>query len=114
MESRLSGHDIGFDLTAADDDEDTRHYAPAAYLADHSNDPAAVLEASDWSDVNTGNLAQALESLDERSRTILEERWLSDDKTTLHDLADRYGISAERIRQLEKNAIAKLRKNMLA
>jgi RNA polymerase sigma-32 factor len=114
MESRLSGHDIGFDLTSADDDEDTRHYAPAAYLADHSNDPAALLEASDWSDVNTGNLAEALESLDERSRTILEERWLSDDKTTLHDLADRYGISAERIRQLEKNAIAKLRKNMLA
>jgi RNA polymerase sigma-32 factor len=114
MESRLSGHDIGFDLTATDDDEDTRAYAPAAYLADNSTDPAVVLEASDWSDVNTGNLSNALESLDERSRTILEERWLSDDKTTLHDLADRYGISAERIRQLEKNAIDKLRKNMMA
>ena len=114
MESRLSGHDIGFDLTATDDDEDTRAYAPAAYLADNSTDPAVVLEASDWSDVNTGNLSNALESLDERSRTILDERWLSDDKTTLHDLADRYGISAERIRQLEKNAIDKLRKNMMA
>ena len=114
MESRLSGQDIGFDLTAADDDEDTRHYAPAAYLADNSTDPAVVLEASDWSDVNTGNLSEALESLDERSRTILEERWLSDGKTTLHDLADRYGVSAERIRQLEKNAINKLRKNMQA
>jgi RNA polymerase sigma-32 factor len=114
MESRLSGHDIGFDLTAADDDEDARAYAPAAYLADHSTDPAVVMEASDWSDVNTGNLSDALESLDERSRIILEERWLSDDKTTLHDLADRYGISAERIRQLEKNAIDKLRKNMMA
>ncbi|MDH5513710.1 MAG: RNA polymerase sigma factor RpoH [Gammaproteobacteria bacterium] len=114
MESRLSGQDIGFDLTAADDDEDTRQYAPAAYLADNSTDPAVVLEASDWSDVNTGNLSEALESLDERSRTILEERWLSDGKTTLHDLADRYGVSAERIRQLEKNAINKLRKNMQA
>ncbi len=114
MESRLSGQDIGFDLTAADDDEDTRHYAPAAYLADNSTDPAVVLEASDWSDVNTGNLSDALESLDDRSRTILEERWLSDGKTTLHDLADRYGVSAERIRQLEKNAINKLRKNMQA
>ncbi|HSG10337.1 MAG TPA: RNA polymerase sigma factor RpoH [Gammaproteobacteria bacterium] len=114
MESRLSGQDIGFDLTAADDDEDTRQYAPAAYLADNSTDPAVVLEASDWSDVNTGNLSDALESLDDRSRTILEERWLSDGKTTLHDLADRYGVSAERIRQLEKNAINKLRKNMQA
>ncbi len=114
MESRLSGQDIGFDLTAADDDEDTRQYAPAAYLADNSTDPAVVLEASDWSDVNTGNLSEALESLDDRSRTILEERWLSDGKTTLHDLADRYGVSAERIRQLEKNAINKLRKNMQA
>ena len=114
MESRLSGQDIGFDLTAADDDEDTRQYAPAAYLADNSTDPAVVLEASDWSDVNIGNLSDALESLDDRSRTILEERWLSDGKTTLHDLADRYGVSAERIRQLEKNAINKLRKNMQA
>ncbi|NNJ94151.1 MAG: RNA polymerase sigma factor RpoH [Halobacteria archaeon] len=114
MESRLSGHDIGFDLTAADDDEDTRHFAPAAYLADHSQDPARVLEQSDWSERNTSSLAEALVTLDERSRTILEERWLSEDKTTLHDLAARYGVSAERIRQVEKNAINKLKKTMLA
>ncbi|MGB5259850.1 MAG: RNA polymerase sigma factor RpoH [Gammaproteobacteria bacterium] len=114
MESRLSGLDIGFDLSAVDDDEDTRHFAPAAYLADYSNDPAEVLEKSDWSERNTGNLAEALTTLDERSRIILEERWLSDDKTTLHDLAARYGVSAERIRQLEKNAINKLKKTMLA
>jgi len=114
MESRLSGHDIGFDLTAADDDEDTRHFAPAAYLADHSQDPAQVLEQSDWSERNTSSLAEALVTLDERSRTILEERWLSEDKTTLHDLAARYGVSAERIRQVEKNAINKLKKTMLA
>ena len=114
MESRLSGHDIGFDLSAADDDEDTRHFAPAAYLADDSQDPARVLEQSDWSERNTSSLAEALVTLDERSRTILEERWLSEDKTTLHDLAARYGVSAERIRQVEKNAINKLKKTMLA
>jgi RNA polymerase sigma-32 factor len=114
MESRLSGKDIGFDLTAADDDEDTRHFAPAAYLADHSSDPADVVEQAEWQAHSTGNLSEALTQLDERSRTILAERWLTDDKTTLHDLAARYGVSAERIRQLEKNAIGKLRKNMLA
>ena len=114
MESRLSGKDIGFDLTAADDDEDTRHFAPAAYLADHSSDPADVVEKAEWQAHSTGNLSEALTLLDERSRTILTERWLTDDKTTLHDLAARYGVSAERIRQLEKNAIGKLRKNMLA
>ena len=114
MESRLSGHDIGFDLSAADDDEDTRHFAPAAYLADESNDPARVLEQSDWNESNTHSLTEALATLDARSRTILEERWLTDDKTTLHKLADRFDVSAERIRQLEKNAINKLKKTMLA
>jgi RNA polymerase sigma-32 factor len=114
MESRLSGQDIGFDLSAADDDEDTRHFAPAAYLADDSNDPAQLIEQSDWSERNIGSLVEALTTLDERSRVILEERWLSEDKTTLHDLATRYGVSAERIRQLEKNAISKLKKTMLA
>ena len=114
MESRLSGKDIGFDLTAADDDEDSRHFARAAYLADLSSDPADVVEQAVWQAHSTGNLSEALTLLDERSRTILTERWLTDDKTTLHDLAARYGVSAERIRQLEKNAIGKLRKNMLA
>ena len=114
MESRLSGHDIGFDLTAADDDEETRHFAPAAYLADHSHDPAQVLEQTDWRERNIDSLSEALATLDERSRTILEERWLSEEKTTLHELAKRFGVSAERIRQLEKNAINKLKQTMLA
>ena len=114
MESRLSGQDIGFDLTAADDDEDSHHFAPAAYLTDESNDPALVIEQSDWSSETTGNLSSAMEQLDERSRTILQERWLTEDKSTLHELAARYNISAERIRQLEKNAISKLQKTMLA
>jgi len=114
MESRLSGHDIGFDLTAADEDEDSHHFAPAAYLTEPGNDPAQVIEQDDWSAQNNDGLAGALATLDERSRTILEERWLAEDKSTLHDLADRYGVSAERIRQLEKAAIGKLRKQMLA
>jgi RNA polymerase sigma-32 factor len=113
MESRLSGHDIGFDPLGADED-DEHHYAPAAYLADPSADPAQALERDDWSDTHTGNLAEALDELDERSRIILQQRWLSDEKATLHELADRFGVSAERIRQLEKNAIGKLKKSLLA
>jgi RNA polymerase sigma-32 factor len=113
MESRLSGHDIGFDLTAADDDEDSHHFAPAAYLTDESNDPALTVEQNEWSSTNTRSLIDALKTLDERSRTILEERWLTDDKSTLHELAAHFGVSAERIRQLEKNAIGKLKKKML-
>ncbi|MBW2208306.1 MAG: RNA polymerase sigma factor RpoH [Deltaproteobacteria bacterium] len=113
MESRLSGHDIGFDLTAADDDEDSHHFAPAAYLTDESNDPALTVEQNEWSSTNTNSLIDALKTLDERSRTILEERWLTDDKSTLHELAAHFNVSAERIRQLEKNAIGKLKKTML-
>ena len=114
MESRLSGQDIGFDLTAADDDEDSHQFAPAAYLTDESNDPALTIEQDDWHSETTNHLSIALEQLDDRSRTILQERWLTDQKSTLHELAARYGVSAERIRQLEKNAISKLQKTMLA
>ena len=114
MESRLSGQDIGFDLSAADDDEDSRCFAPAAYLTDESNDPALTVEQQEWSATNSSGLIDALTTLDERSRIILEERWLTDEKSTLHELAARFGISAERIRQLEKNAIGKLKKTMLA
>ena len=114
MESRLSGQDIGFDLTATDDDEDSHHFAPAAYLTDESNDPALTVEQNESSATNTSSLIEALKTLDERSRIILEERWLTDDKSTLHELAARFEISAERIRQLEKNAIGKLKKTMLA
>ena len=114
MESRLSGQDIGFDLTAADDDEDSRQFAPAAYLTDESNDPALTIEQDDWHSETTNHLSIALEQLDDRSRTIRQERWLTDQKSTLHELAARYGVSAERIRQLEKNAISKLQKTMLA
>jgi len=114
MESRLSGQDIGYDLTAADDDEESHHFAPAAYLTDESNDPALSIEQDDWNATSSGQLSTALDKLDERSRTILESRWLADKKSTLHELAARFGVSAERIRQLEKSALGKLKKTMLA
>jgi RNA polymerase sigma-32 factor len=114
MESRLSGQDIGFDLTAADEDDDSHHFAPAAYLTDASSDPALRVEQDDWSSETTCSLSAAMEQLDDRSRTILQERWLADKKSTLHDLAARYDVSAERIRQLEKNAMGKLKKTMAA
>jgi len=113
MESRLSGQDVGFDPVGSDDDDEGRSYAPAAYLTDLSNDPALAVERDDWSNSNTDNLIEALEQLDDRSRAILEERWLVEDKSTLHELAARFDVSAERIRQLEKNAISKLRKTMM-
>jgi RNA polymerase sigma-32 factor len=113
MESRLSGHDVGFDPVVTDDDDD-HHFAPAAYLMDQSGDPAQTLEQEDWSDTHNSHLAAALEGLDERSRVILEQRWLRDDKATLHELAGRFGVSAERIRQLEQNAIGRLKKTLLA
>jgi RNA polymerase sigma-32 factor len=114
MESRLSGQDIGFDLSGREDDENARQFAPAAYLTDESNDPALTVEQHDWQQQSSSSLFQALAQLDERSRIILEERWLAEDKTTLQALAARFEVSAERIRQLEKNAINKLRKTLVA
>lgn len=85
-----------------DDDEDSL-IAPSTYLASPTSDPAQLLEADDWSDQRTVALQESLEVLDDRSRDILMSRWMDDEhKATLHDLADKYGISAERIRQLEK------------
>ncbi|WP_126452445.1 RNA polymerase sigma factor RpoH [Sulfuriflexus mobilis] len=112
MESRLSGRDVGFD-GYQDDDDDSFAYAPAAYLQDVSEEPARVLEAADWSAHNEERLTQAISTLDERSQDILASRWLSEEKTTLHELADKYGISAERIRQLEKAAMQKLRSALM-
>ena len=113
MESRLSGQDIGFDLAGSEDDEHVRQFAPAAYLTDESNDPALTIEQHDWQQRSTSSLLDALAQLNERSRIILEERWLAEDKTTLQELATRFDVSAERIRQLEKNAINKLKKTMV-
>ncbi len=114
MESRLSGHDIAFDRDHDDDDDSA--FAPAAYLESNTDDPATTAEKNDWNGQNLDAMYAALNTLDERSRDILQKRWLNDkdDKATLHDLADIYSVSAERIRQLENNAIAKLRKALIS
>ena len=111
MEGRLSAFDAGYDASPSDD-EVSAYQAPAYFLDDASADPAAQLEDSDFEEDSTRRLQLALKELDERSRDILQRRWLTDDKATLHDLADVYGVSAERIRQLEKNAMKKLRQKM--
>jgi len=110
MESRLSGQDISFDPHPAGSGEDEAdHLAPMAYLQDNHADPAERLEREDWEDKVTTGLTQALQNLDARSRDIVERRWFSDHKPTLHELAAEYKVSAERIRQLESNAMKKLR-----
>ncbi len=110
MEKRLHSRDAIFDPTP--DADDDRNFTPAAYLPSPQADPATLVEKSDWNDDATTRMRAALNILDDRSRRILEERWLTDDKMTLHELAAEYGISAERIRQLEVNAIKKLRNAM--
>ena len=107
MESRLNAHDLAYDNPL--DDDDDNHYAPAAYLSDMRADPAQQLEADDWNSQHENTMMSSLQNLDDRSRTIIQRRWLDEDKATLHELADQYQISAERIRQLETNALKKLR-----
>jgi RNA polymerase sigma-32 factor len=110
MESRLSGHDVSFDpIPDAEGEDGSETYAPSAYLRDEQNDPAEALELEDWEEQTTSRLNEAMACLDQRSRDIVQRRWLNDDKPTLHDLAAEYHISAERIRQLESNAMKKLR-----
>jgi RNA polymerase sigma-32 factor len=112
MESRLSGQDLSFDPVAASEDEEDG-WSPSAYLqAPAASDPAQALESSDWENRASDRLYQALEQLGDRDRAILEQRWLNEQKATLRELADRFGVSAERIRQLEKNAITRLQKLM--
>ncbi len=108
MEKRLAAVDASFD-PLFDDDDDAPASAPALYLEDQSADPAIQVIEADSSASSLGHLSQALAALDERSRDILESRWLGDNKATLHELADRYEVSAERIRQLEKNAMKKVK-----
>lgn len=111
MEGRLSAYDAAFDASANDDD-DRASQAPAYFLEDKSADPALLAEDDNFEKDSNDRLHQALTQLDERSRDILQRRWLTEDKATLHELAAAYGISAERIRQLEKNAMNKLKSLM--
>ena len=110
MESRLNSRDTAFDLPTDADDETS--FAPAAYLETANSDPAEAFEQQNWQDHHQQKLMNALKTLDERSQAILAARWLGDEKSTLQELADEYGISAERIRQLEKNAMKKLKATM--
>ncbi len=116
MESRLSGQDVGYDLSSDSDDDDKPWVAPAAFLQSHTDSPEIAVEASDMESHNNSLLYEGLGKLDERSQDIIRSRWLTDkdNKATLQKLADRYGISAERIRQLEVNAMNKMRASISA
>jgi RNA polymerase sigma-32 factor len=107
MEKRLAARDLSFDPTPESDDEEV--YSPAAYLQSPDSDPAESVESAEWESDSSDRLHSALGNLDARSQDILQRRWMTDDKATLHELADKYGISAERIRQIESNALGKLR-----
>jgi RNA polymerase sigma-32 factor len=108
MEKRLSGRDLSFDPYPEDDED----FAPATYLPSPNSDPAQAIEREDTDSDSHDRLAGAMRELDERSRDILARRWLTEDKATLHELAAEYGVSAERIRQIEANALTKLKKRL--
>ena len=112
MEQRLSARDLSFD-PQPDSDEDEQ-YAPVAYLPSPGSDPAQQLAEEDWTEQSDARLHAAISTLDERSQDILRRRWLEEPKQTLHELAEKYGVSAERIRQLEANAMKKLRGRLAA
>jgi RNA polymerase sigma-32 factor len=111
MEGRLNARDLGFDAPTSDDDESS---SPAYFLEDMSSDPADKVEQENWDDHHNQKLMAAFSYLDERSQDILRHRWLNDEKATLQELAEQYQVSAERIRQLEKNAMNKIKKAMEA
>lgn len=115
MEERLNAHDAAFDgYASADDNEDFVGYAPVDYLENQARGPADTYEDNSNTAATTAGLQSAMMKLDARSREILTERWLNDQKATLHDLADKFGVSAERIRQIEKLAMQKIKSKMAA
>jgi RNA polymerase sigma-32 factor len=107
MEQRLAARDMSFDPTPESDEEEV--YSPASFLPAPDSDPAESVEADEWDADSSDRLQTAMARLDDRSRDILQRRWMTEDKATLHELADKYGVSAERIRQIEANALGKLR-----
>jgi len=114
MEGRLTAYDAAFEAQGDDDDDSSSHVAPVLYLEDSRYDPARLVEDEDWEEQSNSALHNAMDQLDDRSRNILQRRWLDDDKSTLHELAAEYNVSAERIRQLEKNAMEKIKVAMSA
>jgi len=113
MESRLSGSDVTFDPPTSDND-DEHHFTTAAYLTDEGTDPSYLLEHDDTRLQELSLMADSLKTLDERSQDIIKRRWLSEDKATLHELAAEYGVSAERIRQIEAAAMKKMKISLAA
>ena len=112
MEQRLSGRDISYDASSTDDED--FDFSPASYLPSPNSDPAETIERVDWQSNNHNRLTAAVSELDDRSRDIVARRWLAEKKATLHELASEYGVSAERIRQIESNAIKKLKGLMVS
>ncbi len=110
MERRLAAHDEAFDQPLDDDADSVRRFAPQAYLEDRRFDPADIVETQEWEAESQSRVLSGLADLDERSRDIIERRWMAEEKATLHELADEYEVSAERIRQIEVAAMKKLRR----
>ena len=110
MEKRLSGTDMPFD-PLSDSDDDEASYSPSQYLEDEDANPADIFAKDSLDETNTSQLYEAINQLDDRSRDILQDRWLADEKLTLHELAEKYDISAERVRQIEKNAMKKVKQS---
>ncbi|MCY4051233.1 MAG: RNA polymerase sigma factor RpoH [Gammaproteobacteria bacterium] len=108
MESRMSGADVAFDVLAEPDPDKTT-FSPSQHLGDMRYNPESLLMKNEYETESRNQLTQALEQLDDRSKDIVVRRWLSEDKPTLHDLADEYSVSAERIRQIEKRAMEKMK-----
>jgi|TARA_B100001059_G_scaffold12459_1_gene10000 RNA polymerase sigma-32 factor len=110
MEKRLSGIDMPFD-PLSDSDDDEASFSPSQYLEDMDANPADIFEKETFDENNANQLYEAINQLDDRSRDILQDRWLADQKLTLHELAEKYEISAERVRQIEKNAMKKVKQS---
>ena len=113
MENRLSSNDASFDAPVVSENDD-EVMSPSQYIEDHTYDPEIIVAKAEADDLNHSDLSQALKMLDDRSKDILQRRYLADDKATLHDLADEYGVSAERIRQIENGALKKLKSLMVS
>ena len=112
MENRLNSTDSAFDLSA-DDEDDERAFSPSQYLEDHSFSPELIVEQENYEQINHGALLKGVANLDRRSQEIIRSRWLDDEKLTLNELADKFDISAERIRQIEATAFKKLKANLV-
>jgi RNA polymerase sigma-32 factor len=115
MESRMSNYDMAFDLGSDDDDSEGAAYSPSLYLESNNSDVAENVANEQWEKRSNQRLLAAIKTLDDRSQDILNSRWLDEDnKTTLQELADKYSVSAERVRQLEKNAMKKIQALLVA